>query len=105
MDLQGPDFSESRGLIFSDSRDPIIIFLILGIRFSILVTGIGSLNHLKKPALNCSIWFHDYFVYSFSRFSQVVSFFDAVNFLSLIENSSKILYGKEINFIRIHIHN
>jgi len=26
MDLEGPDFSDSRGLIFSDSRDLMIIF-------------------------------------------------------------------------------
>jgi len=36
MDLQGPDFS--------DSRDP--IFLILGTRFEILGTRIGSLKRL-----------------------------------------------------------
>jgi len=38
MDLQRPDFS--------DSRDP--IFLILGTRFSILGSRIGSLKHLKN---------------------------------------------------------
>jgi len=40
MDLQGPDFS--------DSRDPMIISLILGTRFLIQGTRIGSLKRLNK---------------------------------------------------------
>jgi len=41
MDLKGPDFSDSRDLIFSNFRDLMIISLILRTR-------IGSLKHLKK---------------------------------------------------------
>jgi len=48
MDLQGSDFSDSRDPIFSDFRNPIIISLILGTRFEILGTRIGSLKRLKK---------------------------------------------------------
>jgi len=36
-------------------RDP--IYLILGTRFEILGTLIGSLKHLKKPAVMCLIFF------------------------------------------------
>jgi len=38
MDLQGPDYSDSRALM--------MIFLILGTRLSILGTRIGFLKHL-----------------------------------------------------------
>jgi len=41
MDLQGPDFSDSRDPIFSDFRDPI----------SILGTPFRCLKHLKSPVL------------------------------------------------------
>jgi len=43
MDLRGPDFSDSRDPIFSEFRNPMIIFNDLGTRFKILGTRIGSL--------------------------------------------------------------
>jgi len=47
MDLQGPDFSDSRDSIFSDSRDPMIIFADSGATFH---GRYGSLKRLlKKP--------------------------------------------------------
>ena len=53
MDPQRPDLSDSRDPIFSDFRDPMIIFSDSWdptFNFSILGTRIGSLKRLKKPA-------------------------------------------------------
>jgi len=50
MDL-GPDFSDSKDPIFSDSGDPMIIFSDSREPFSILGPRVGSLKHLKKLIL------------------------------------------------------
>jgi len=55
MDLWGPDFYDSRDPIFSDFRDPMIIFSDSRDPISVLGTRIGSLKRLKKTLVSIHV--------------------------------------------------